>query len=188
MLRALLVSALLLTTAGCDGSDDLLGEFVGTDQVDARSRAVEGEAVYTVAETAAGPEVVLGLFVGDLFESDRDAYDYVLFRLPGERPGVGAFAIDDDPNRRAATATLARVEEADDVLEADGVLLTGTDGTLGITSVDSHGFVGGTYSFDAEGVRVRRGGGRVTGTAQGRFEARYVEPGTFRRLGLDLGI
>ena len=191
MLRPLLASALLVASvaiSGCDGQDSLLGEFRGTDQVGELSRAVEGEAVYTVVETAAGPEVVLGLFVGDLFESDRDEYDYVLFRLPGARPGVGAYAIDDDPGFRAASATLARVDDADDVLDARGTVLYGTSGTLAITSVDGYGFTGGTYSFEAQGVRVRQGNGAVSGAARGQFEAYYTSPATFRSLGLDLGI
>ena len=188
MLRALALSALVAAAAGCDSQDSLLGEFQGTDQVDAAFRTVEGEAVYTVVDTGVGPEVVLGLFVGDLFDNDRDEYDYVLFRVPGLRPGVGAYAIDDDPGFRAASATLARVDEADDVLDASGTVLYGTEGTLAITTVDGYGFTGGTYSFVAEGVRVAAGNGRVTGAAQGRFEARYEPPSTFRRLGLDLGI
>ena len=192
MLRPLLASALLVAASvalgGCDGQDSLLGEFRGTDQVGALSRAVEGEAVYTVVETATGPEIVLGLFVGDLFENDRDEYDYVLFRLPGERPGVGAYAVDDDPGLRAASATLARVDDADDVLDARGTVLYGTTGTLAITSVDGYGFTGGTYAFEARGVRVRQGNGAVTGAARGQFEAYYAEPAVFRSLGLDLGI
>lgn len=185
MLRSLFLLTALAFVSGCDSQDSLLGEFVGSDQIGASSRAVAGEAVYTVVETAYGPEVVLGLFVGDLFESDREAYDYVLFRLPGERPGVGAVAIDDDPGYRTASATLARVDDADDVLDATGVILTGTDGTLAFTSVDSHGFVGGSYSFQAQGVSVWRAG-RVAGSARGQFEARYVPPSTFRRI--DLGL
>ena len=183
---ALVVAALAL--GGCDSQDSLLGEFVGTDRVGAVSRSVEGEAVYTVVDAGRGPEVVLGLFVGDLLESGRDEYDYVLFRLPGDRPGVGAYAVDADPNLRAASATIARVDDADDVLDAEGVVLYGTSGTLAITSVDGNGFTGGTYAFEAEGVRVRRGNGAVTGGAAGQFEAYYVSPSVFRSLGLDLGL
>lgn len=193
MLRTLSLFTLLLTAgfvAGCDSQDSLLGEFVGAVTIDGRGRGVEGEAVYTVAETAYGPEIVLGLFVGDLFESDRDEYDYVLFRLPGDRPGVGAVTIDDDPGYRIAQATIARAQDADDVLETFGELLTGTDGTLAFTAVDSHGFVAGTYRFQAEGLRILENANqsRATGSAGGVFEARYVSPSTFRRLGLDLGI
>ena len=189
MLRTLSLLSLFLV-AGCDGQDSLLGEFVGSDSVDGRARAVEGEAVYTVVETAYGPEIVLGLFVGDLFESDRDEYDYVLFRLPGDRPSVGAVAVDDDPGYRVAQATIARVDEADEPLDASGVLLTGTDGTLAFSSVDGYGFVVGTYRFQAQGLRVRDGArqSRSAGSASGTFEARYASPGAFRRLGLDLGL
>lgn len=193
MLRTLpLLSFVLIAglAAGCDSQDSLLGEFVGSDAVDGRGRAVEGEAVYTIAETAFGPEVVLGLFVGDLFDNDRDEYDYVLFRLPGDRLSVGAVAIDQDPGYRVAQATIARAEDADDVLDTFGVLLTGTDGTLAITAVDSHGFAAGSYRFDAQGLRVLENAtpSRATGSARGVFEARYVSPSAFRRLGLDLGL
>ena len=189
MLRTLPLLSLLLI-AGCDSQDSLLGEFQGADRVDGRARAVDGEAVYTVSETARGPEVVLGLFVGDLYESDREEYDYVLFRLPGQRPGVGAVAIDDDPGARIAQATLARARDADDVLETRAVLLTGTDGTLAFSAVDGYGFAAGTYEFSAEGLAILNGGGTsvASGGASGVFEARYVSPATFRRLGLDLGL
>ena len=189
MLRTLSLLSLLLV-AGCDSQDSLLGEFQGADLLDGRTRAVDGEAVYTVAETAYGPEIVLGLFVGDLYESDRDEYDYVLFRLPGDRPSVGAVAVDDDPGYRIAQATLARAVDADDVLDTRAVLLTGTEGTLAFSAVDEHGFAAGTYDFQGEGLAILDGGGvsGATGGASGVFEARYVSPGTFRRLGLDLGL
>ena len=189
MLRTLFLLSLLVAT-GCDSQDSLLGEFVGADALDGQTRSVEGEAVYTVAETAYGPEIVLGLFVGDLFESDRDEYDYVLIRLPGQRPGVGSVAIDDDPGDRAARATIARARNADDVLETRAVFLTATDGTLAFSAVDSHGFAAGTYTFSARGTQILSGGGTSpsTGAASGVFEARYVSPSAFRRLGLDLGL
>ena len=184
MRRLLFVLALLLS-AGCDSDGSLLGEFVGRTTVDATTERVEGEAVYTVVDGAYGPEFVLGLFVGDLFESDFDAYDYVLFRRPGGRPGVGAYAVDADPVT-AVAATIARVDDADDPLESAGVVLTGTSGTLAVTRVDDFGFVAGTYRFEAEGLRVDVPGVRATGAASGTFEARYAPPSTFRRLGLDL--
>ena len=182
---ALLAATLVL--AGCDGDDSLLGEFEGQVVVTGDARAVDGEAVYTIVETDRGPEFVLGLFVGDLYESDFDAYDYVLFRRPGRRPGVGAYAIDDDPTS-AVGASLARVDEADEPRDAEGYALVGTDGTLAVTRVDGYGFVAGTFRLEAEGLAVGRPERRLTGTASGRFEARYEPPATFRRLGLDLGL
>lgn len=184
---AALLPALLLTAAGCDAEGSLLGEFEGRTTIGAEVRDVEGEAVYTVVETDRGSELVIGLFVGDLFESDFDDYDYVLFRRPGGRPGVGAYAVDDDPTS-AVAATIARVDEADDPLDAFGAVLVGTDGTLAITRVDGYGFLAGSYQFDAEGLRVDIPGRRVTGAASGTFEARYEPPSAFRRLGLDLGL
>ena len=191
-LLSLPLLALLTLATGCDNDDSLLGEFVGRDVVGGASRLVEGEAVYTVVETATGPEFVLGLFVGDLYDSDFDEYDYVLFRRPGDRPGVGAYAIDDDPVR-AFSATLARAVHVDDAGEIEddafmGAALAGTDGTLALSRVDAYGFVLGSYDFRAEGVRLAPRAGRVTGAASGTFEARYEPPSTFRRLGLDLGV
>lgn len=189
MSRLLALPALIALVAlgGCDTEDSLLGEFVGRVEVGDEARAVDGEAVYTVVETADGPEFVLGLFVGDLFESDRDAYDYVLFRRPGARPGVGAYAIADERDRSVA-ATIARVDDADDPLAAVGAVLRGVDGTLALTSVDSYGFLVGSFEFAADGLTVAPPTRRVLGAAQGTFEARYEPPATFRRLGLDLGI
>ncbi len=180
-----LLPFLLVLLAGCDAESSLLGAFEGRTTIGAEARDVEGEAVYTVVETDRGAEFVIGLFVGDLFDSDDEAYDYVLFRRPGERPGVGAYAVQADPVT-AVAATIARVDEADDPLDAVGAVLSGTGGTLAITRVDPYGFLTGTYRFDAEGLRVDRPGARVTGAASGTFEAHYEPPSTFRRLGLDL--
>lgn len=182
------VAALALLAVGCDADDDsLLGAFEGAVEVDGAVRTVDGEAVYTVVDTEAGPAFVLGLFVGDLYESDFDRYDVVLFRRPGARPGVGAYAVDADPTR-AVAATIARVEDADEPREASGSVLQGTAGTLALTRVDGYGFVSGTYRFDAEGVDVEQPSRSVSGAASGRFEARYEPPSTFRRLGVDLGL
>ena len=188
MRRLLALSALLplVAVAGCDGDGNLLGEFVGRVEIGAEVRAVDGEAVYTVVETASGPEFVLGLFVGDLYESDFDEYDYVLFRRPGNRPGVGAYAIADEQDR-AVAATIARVDDADEPLEAIGAVLRGVEGTLALTRVDSNGFLTGTFEFDAQGLTVTTPTRRIGGAAQGTFEARYTPPSTFRRLGLDDG-
>ncbi len=177
----------LLLATGCDSDGSLLGEFDGRVALTGETRLVTGEAVYTVVETERGPEFVLGLFVGDLFESGYDEYDYLLFRRPGSRPGVGAYAIDADPTF-AVAATIAEVDEADDPLASVGHVLYGTDGTLAVTRVDGYGFVAGSFQFDAEGVSVRAPSRRVAGTASGRFEARYEPPATFQRLGLDLGL
>ena len=186
-LHSLLFFLVAVASAGCDGEDSLLGEFVGRTEIDAEARAVDGEAVYTVVETADGPEFVLGLFVGDLYESDFDEYDYVLFRRPGGRPGIGAYAINDEFDR-AVAATIARVDDADEPLESVGAVLRGVDGTLALTRVDSYGFLTGTYEFVADGLTVTAPTRRIGGAADGTFEARYEPPATFRRLGLDLGL
>lgn len=182
-MRLALVLLAALTVSACDSEDSLLGEFVGTTEIGAEARRVDGEAIYTILDGPYGPEFVLGLFVGDVYESDIDAFDYVLFRRPGDRPGVGAYGIDDDPSR-AFDATIARVEDADEPLEAEGAVLNGVDGTLAITRVDGFGFVVGSYEFVAEGVRVGPSGSFVEGAARGTFEARYEPPSVFRALGL----
>lgn len=181
------LAALLLVLPGCDGEESLLGEFRAEVEVADLARSVDGEAVYTVVETADGPEFVLGLFVGDLFESDFDEYDYVLFRRPGLVPGVGGYAIDDDPTR-AVAATIAKVDDADEPLESTGAVLHGVDGTLALTNVDAYGFVAGTFRFEAAGVSVQAPSVAVTGRASGTFEARYETPATLRSLGVDLGL
>lgn len=175
----------LLPSAGCDAVDSLLGEFRGTVAVAAAPETVEGEAVYTVLETPDGPQFVLGLFVDGLTENSRDDYDYLVFRLNGQRPGVGAYPVDGLANGpRVATATLARVDEAGDTDDARGAILSGTDGTLTISRVDGYGFLQGLYQVEAEGARVERPAARVTGSASGRFEARYEPPAAFERLGI----
>lgn len=191
MLRLLSLSLLFLLalgTAGCDSQDDsLLGEFVGRVSVDDQARAVEGEAVYTIVEGPEGPEFVLGLFVGDLYDSDYDEYDYVLFRRAGDRPGVGAYAVDGDPEQ-AVSATIARILVTNGALSAEGELLFGTDGTLAFTRVDPHGFISGSFQFEARGVDAAPPNRSVDGSARGTFEARYEPPSTFRHLGVNLGL
>ena len=179
------LAALLLVAAGCDADESLLGEFDGRIDVAGETRLVEGEAVYTVVDGPGGPEFVLGLFVGDLFESGYGEADYVLFRRLGGRPGVGAYAVDDDPTA-AVAATIARVDEAEDALDARGPVLTGRSGQLALTSIDGYGFVVGTFRVDATGFFVEAPGRTVTGGATGRFEARYEPPSTFARIGLGL--
>lgn len=185
MTRSLALLALCFIFVGCDADESLLGEFQGRIDVDRGQRLVEGEAIYTVVDGPRGPEFVLGLFVGDLFESDYEDYDYVLFRRPGFRPGVGAYAVDDDPTY-AVAATIARVNEADDPLEARGEVLRGLTGTLALTRIDDYGFIAGTFQFDAAGFRVQRPAQTVSGGASGTFEARYEPPSAFYALGLDL--
>ena len=182
-----LLSVFALGTAGCDSEESLLGEFEGRIAVGPETRVVDGEAVYTIVDGPYGPEFVIGLFVGDLYDSDFDEYDYVLFRRPGDRPGVGAYAIDDDPTR-AFGATIARVEEADEPLDAVGAILNGVGGTLALTRIDGYGFITGSFQFDARGVMAAPPNRSVDGNARGTFEARYEPPSVFRRLGLDLGL
>ena len=186
-LLAPLAVLLALPLAACDADESLLGEFEARIDIDQAPRFVDGEAVYTVVDGPQGPEFVLGLFVGDLFESDFDRYDYVLFRRPGVRPGVGAYAVDDDPVS-AVAATIANVDGADDPLRATGEVLRGVTGTLALTRVDDYGFAAGTFHFDATGFDVGAPSRSVSGRASGTFEARYEPPAAFRRLGLDLGI
>ena len=187
LLSPFLLFVLVLGVTGCDSQESLLGEFVGRVQIDDEIRSVDGEAVYTIVDGPDGPEFVLGLFVGDLYDSDYDRYDFVLFRRPGAHPGVGAYAVDDDPDR-AFAATIARIEVVDEPLNAEGEWLVGTDGTLALTRIDPFGFITGSFEFDAEGVMVAPPNRMVGGNARGTFEARYEPPSTFRNLGLNLGL
>lgn len=190
---------LALSLSACDNErNELFGEFIaevlvdGTPEqnpdADPADDELTGEAVYTVVQTEYGREFVVGLFVGDLFDSEHDDYQYVLFRLKGGVPAVGAYAIDDDPEYSAARAIYADVQELDDddfgdVL--DGEILTGTDGVLAISYVDDFS-IRGTFRFDARGVDVRDPSGFLDGLANGRFEAVYERPELVLNRGLDL--
>lgn len=181
-----LALALLLPLGGCDALDSLLGEFEGRRAIAGASESVDGEAIYTVVETAGGPRFVLGLFVDGLTASSRTDYDYVVFRLPDARPDVGAYAVDDRASgARVFTATLAHVEDAGRD-EARGTLLRGTGGTLTVERVDGYGFLLGSFQVDATGLRIEAPGATVAGSASGRFEARYEPPAVFQRLGIAL--
>lgn len=194
-------------SAGCDtaNDDDIFGEFRADVTVDgARENAqdddneteegrLKGEAVYTVVETEHGQEFVLGLFVGDLFDSQYDEYQFISFRRKGGVPGVGAYAVEEDPQRSGVTASYANVLDADESdlslaedERARGPLLYGVDGTLVITEVDPVGVVSGSFRFDARGIQVQNTSRFVDGTADGEFVARYERPSLLLGRGLNL--
>ena len=194
---------LAVAFAGCDvfdnDEDDLFGEFRAdvvvegqvegdrlNDDEDEDDRRLRGEAVYTIVQTAHGPELVIGLFVGDLFDSQYDEYQFISFRRKGGLPGVGAYAIDRDPQRAAVTSTYARVLDADEPEESAGPLLYGETGTLAISQVDPVGVITGSFRFDARGVFVENTGRFVEGTANGEVEARYERPELLLGRGLSL--
>ncbi len=163
--------------AGCDSDALGIGDFRGTVQVDAASRPVEGEAVYTVVETARGPRFVLGLFVGDLYDSRYDDYDFAALRRDGGRPGVGAFSVTaEGAGARAFTASYAQVTDANDPDEAAGPAIRATEGVVTITQVDDYGFLTGTVHFSGDGVRVENPRTRIRGEVSSTFEARYETP------------
>ena len=175
--------------AGCDSDGLGIGDFRGTVQVDAASRPVEGEAVYTVVETPQGPRFVLGLFVGDLYDSRYNEYDFAALRRDGGRPGVGAFSVTPEgAGARAFTASYSQVTNADDPEEASGPAIRATEGVVTITSVDDYGFISGTVHFSGDGVRVENPRARIRGGVSSTFEARYETPETLRRLGVDIGL
>ena len=175
--------------AGCDSDGFGIGDYRGTVQVDGPTSPVEGEAVYTVVETARGPRFVLGLFTGSLTDSDRDDYDFAALRRDGGRPGVGAYSVTaEGAGARAFTASYARVADADDPDEAAGPVFRATDGVLTVTQVDDFGFVSGTFRFSGDGSRVENPRTRVTGEVSGTFEARYESPEMLRSLGVDIGL
>lgn len=199
-LHLILVLAVALT--GCDelgDPDNLFGEFradvlvegtlendrLNEDDEEREDTRLRGEAVYTIVQTENGPEFILGLFVGDLFDSQYDEYQFLAFRREGGLPGIGAYSIDNDPQQRSIAATYARVLDADEPL-ASGPILYGTSGTLAITEVDPVGVVSGRFRFDARGVFVEDTGRFIEGTADGKFEARYERPDLLFGRGLDL--
>lgn len=201
--------------AGCDNDrNDLFGEFVAEVTVDGVQQenpdadeddedGLRGEAIYTIVETERGREFVLGLFVGDLFDSEYDDYNFIRFRLSGGVPAVGAYAIEEDPERSGAMATYAKVKEFDgdeqdacvgvDAPEEDedrgdlfcGPILNALDGVLTITRVDGYSVLG-SFNFFARGVNVEAPGRIVDGFANGRFEAVYERPSLVFNRGLDL--
>ncbi len=208
-LFALAFGALLFT--GCDAifgegnDDDLFGEFradvfVDGDRESAQDEddetdagRLKGEAIYTIIETERGREFVLGLFVGDLFDSQYDEYQFISFRREGGLPGIGGYPITEDPQRFGVTSTYANVLDANESrLDRDaderarGPILYGIDGTLVITEVDPIGVVSGRFNFDARGITVERSGDSVFGDANGEFEARYERPELMLGRGLDL--
>lgn len=181
------VSGVLL--AGCDSEGLGIGDYRGTTRVDGATEAFDGEAVYTVVETARGPRFVLGLFKGRLYDSRYDGYDFAAVRRDGGRPGVGGYSVTTEgAGSRAFTASYARVADADDPEEAQGPVLRATEGVVTITQVDDFGFVSGTVHFSGDGVRVENPRARVAGEVTATFEARYERPETLRRLGVDLGL
>lgn len=174
--------------AGCDSDGLGPGDFEGTVQINGATERVEGEAVYTVVETDRGPRFVLGLFVGDLYDSDFDGYDFASLRRDGTRPGVGAYSVTAEGASRAFTGSYARVQDADDPSDASGPVIRATDGVVSFTQVDGYGFVSGTFTFSGDGIHVENPRNRVTGEVTGTFEARYERPETLRRLGVDIGL
>ena len=117
-------------------------------------------------------------------------------------PAVGAYAIEEDPERTGVTATYARVREYDDdELEACNVtvpededdredlfcgpILNALDGVLTITRVDGYSVLG-SFNFFAQGISVEAPRRVISGDASGRFEAVYERPSLVVGRGLDL--
>ena len=196
MLRPFLAFALLLPLAACDATDDgesLLGQFGGAVTLDGATAELAGEAVYAILDTPDGPEFVLGLFVGGLYDAEHDDYEVLLLRREGGVPSVGAHAIQPAPERgsRAVGATYADVAERDDDEEAGfdddafGAFVRAETGVLAIDRVDPYGFVRGSFQFAGTGLRIEAPAQSVQGRADGRFEARRVPASAFRRPGID---
>lgn len=186
---ALPALALGLLTSGCDATDSLLGEFVADVTVNGASEAVEGEALYTIVDSSEGPRFVLALFVGDLGDNDYDDYRFIAFTREADRPGIGAYSVDQDTDAPSVVAaTLADVTDGDDPLDAEGYVLRGQTGILSITGADSYGNLAGSFSFEAEGASVGVPSRQRVGDASGQFEAYYERPAVLRRLGVDLGL
>ena len=189
-MRHVLLAAALLTVAGCDSTDSLLGEFESQIAVEGQStRFVEGEALYTVVETAEGPRFVLALFFDDLGDNDAEDYGFISFTREAGRPGVGAYSVDEDSDAPSIVAvTLAEVEDGDDPLDATGFVMRGRTGVLSITGADPYGNLAGSFNFRAEGASVRVPALEVAAVASGQFEAYYESPAVLRALGVELGL
>ena len=181
--------ALALLTSGCDANDSLLGEFVADVTVNGARESVEGEAIYTIVDSADGPRFVLALFAGDLGDNDYDDYRFIAFTREADRPGVGAYSVDEDTDAPSVVAvTLAEVTDGNDPLDARGYVLRGRTGILSITGADGYGNIAGSFRFQADGASVGVPSVGVDGTAAGRFEAYYERPSVFRRMGIPLGL
>ncbi len=181
--------ALALLASGCDTTDSLSGEFIADVTVNGAREAVDGEAIYTIVNSSEGPRFVLALFVGDLGDNDHDDYRFISFTREADRPGVGAYSVDEDTDAPSVVAvTLADVTDGDDPLDAVGYVLRGRTGILSITGSDGYGTLAGSFRFEADGASVDMPREEVDGTASGQFEAYYERPSVLRSLGIDLGI
>jgi hypothetical protein len=185
-LAAVLASG-ALGAAGCDevtglGSGDFLATITGDVEAD-----LAGDAYWTIVEEGGESTFMLILFQGDINDNDRERYHFVSISRSGARPGVGVYSVDnDEPNPPAFRGQYADLTEADEP-EAAGPVLGATGGVFTVTRVES-GLMTGSFRFDASGLMLPDTGMFISGTLDGTFDARFLDPDVLTGLGIPFGL
>ena len=182
---ALCLLFLPLLLVGCDSvtTDELNNEFTATISGDIAA-SLTGDAVYTIFNDNGSPTFALFFFGGDLSDNDEDTYTYAGLYRSGDRPGVGVYAVDGaDATDAAFQGSFADLVDADRST-ATGPVLTATTGVVTITAFQN-GDLNGSFRFDGTGLLLPDTDAFIAATLDGTFEARFVEPGVVRSLGID---
>jgi hypothetical protein len=181
------LAATALVAGGCDemtglGTGDFLATITGDIQAD-----LAGDAYWTVVEDGGRSTFMLILFHGDINDNDRERYHFVSISRSGARPGVGVYSVDnDEPNPPAFRGQYADLTEADEP-EAAGPVLGATGGVFTITRIES-GLMTGSFRFDASGLLLPDTGMFISGTLDGTFDARFLDPDVLTGLGIPFGL
>jgi hypothetical protein len=181
------LAATALGAAGCDevtglGSGDFLATITGDVEAD-----LAGDAYWTIVEEGGQSTFMLILFQGDINDNDRERYHFVSISRSGARPGVGVYSVDnDEPNPPAFRGQYADLIEADEP-EASGPVLGATGGVFTITRIES-GLMTGSFRFDASGLMLPDTGMFISGTVDGTFDARFLDPDVLTGLGIPFGL
>lgn len=184
---ALGIAATAVTAGGCDEVIGLgNGDFEATISGDIDA-ALAGDAFWTVVDDNGSSTFVLILFNDDINSNDREDYHFIALSRAGAEPGVGVFAVDNDqPNPPTFRGQYANLAEADEPT-ATGPILGATGGVFTITRFDS-GLMTGSFRFDAEGLLLPDTGAFITGTLDGTFDARFLDPDVLVGLGIPFGL
>jgi len=182
--------ALGATAFGAGGCDDVTGlgagDFVATVTGDV-SNDLAGDAYWTILNDGTRETFMLILFDDDINANDRETYHFVALSRAGARPGVGIYSVDnDEPNPPALRGQYADLTEADEP-EAAGPVLGATGGVFTVTRFES-GLMTGSFRFDASGLMLPDTGAFISGTLDGTFDARFIEPGVLTGLGIPFGL
>ena len=176
-----------LAAAGCDPVTGLgAGDFEATISGDVDA-ALAGDAFWTVVQDDGAQTFVLILFNDDINANDREDYHFIAVSRAGPQPGVGVFAVDNDqPNPPTFRGQYANLADADEPTAA-GPVLGATGGVLTVTRVDT-GLMTGSFRFDAEGLLLPETSAFITGTLDGTFDARFLDPDVLTGLGIPFGL